>query len=90
MKTPSYLNDYICGSIQTSCPYFLNQYLSYNNLPSFVAAFASSITVVSEPHTFAQASKYVEWQKAMKEELDALMKNNTWSLVHLPHGKSTI
>jgi hypothetical protein len=34
-----------------------------------------------EPTSFAQASKYSHWQAAMQNEYDALMRNQTWSLV---------
>lgn len=34
-----------------------------------------------EPHTFAQASKYPTWVDAMKQEYQALMDQQTWSLV---------
>lgn len=60
-----------------------------HNSPSY-SSFVSAITVVPEPHSFKQASLYPEWQAAMKDELDALISNNTWSLVSLPPGKNPI
>ncbi|XP_075104963.1 uncharacterized protein LOC142179058 [Nicotiana tabacum] len=33
------------------------------------------------PTTFSQAKRYLEWQVSMHDELTALLKNNTWSLV---------
>lgn len=79
LKPPSYLNDCICGSVQTTCKYPLHHYLTYKNLPPTVASFGESIITIPELHTYAQASK-----------LDALHANNTWSIVHLPHGKTSI
>ncbi|CAL2279421.1 unnamed protein product [Prunus armeniaca] len=34
-----------------------------------------------EPSSYTQASKFPHWQEAMTEEYDALMRNQTWSLV---------
>ncbi|KAL0436217.1 UNVERIFIED_CONTAM: Retrovirus-related Pol polyprotein from transposon RE1 [Sesamum radiatum] len=44
----------------------------------------------NEPKTFSQAQKYVEWQRAMKEEIEALEKNRTWDITPLPTGKRAI
>jgi len=32
----------------------------------------------------------MEWQKAIREEFDSLMKNKTWELVKLPKDQKTI
>ncbi|CAN1345150.1 Retrovirus-related Pol polyprotein from transposon TNT 1-94 [Linum perenne] len=37
-----------------------------------------------EPSTFNQAIKHTCWQIAMQDEYNALMRNNTWSLVACP------
>lgn len=39
-----------------------------------------------EPTTFKQTVVHPKWQADMKEELNALKYNNTWSLVSLPVG----
>ncbi|KAI5343744.1 hypothetical protein L3X38_011620 [Prunus dulcis] len=49
-------------------------------LPHGLSATCSDPTSI-EPTSFTQASKYSHWQDAMKDEYDALMKNQTWSLV---------
>lgn len=43
-----------------------------------------------EPTTFKQTVVHPKWQADMKEELNALKYNNTWSLVSLPVGKRAI
>ena len=45
---------------------------------------------IAEPSNFYEASKSSEWKEAMKEEYESIIKNNTWDLVKLPHGKQPI
>jgi hypothetical protein len=49
-----------------------------------------ALATLHEPHSFCEASINPLWQAAMKEELDALHKNNTWDLVDLPPRKSVV
>nr|GEV52425.1 nucleotide-binding, alpha-beta plait [Tanacetum cinerariifolium] len=39
-------------------------------------------TTITEPTSFIVANNSLKWRQAMKEDYDALMKNETWSLVH--------
>ena len=39
-----------------------------------------------EPTGYAEAKGDPAWQAAMKQELQAVEKNKTWELVHLPAG----
>lgn len=48
------------------------------------------LVVTQEPSSFEEATKIIEWQKAMDEEMDALEKNKTWELVDLPFGKEVV
>ncbi|KAK4409255.1 Retrovirus-related Pol polyprotein from transposon RE1 [Sesamum angolense] len=50
----------------------------------------TALSTVHEPKHFLQAKGCSEWEKAMKEELDALERNNTWEIVDLPPGKKPI
>ena len=43
-----------------------------------------------EPKFVEQALQDPKWIVAMKDEFDALERNNTWSLVPLPQNRSTI
>jgi hypothetical protein len=44
----------------------------------------------SEPFTFFEASKHQVWKDAMNEEYDSILKNNVWTVVPRPHGKSVV
>ena len=37
-----------------------------------------------------QGGTQIKWEHAMKEEMDSLLKNQTWSLVELPEGKKAL
>lgn len=43
-----------------------------------------------QPSSYREAAIYEAWIKAMKTELDAIERNNTWYLVDLPTGKKLI
>lgn len=45
---------------------------------------------VAEPSRFEEASQEDVWCDAMKDELAAIEKNETWELVDLPNGKNAI
>lgn len=39
-----------------------------------------------EPRSFAETQHDQAWQVAMREEMDSIEQNGTWSLAKLPHG----
>jgi len=51
--------------------------------PNFYG-FSSTLSTISVPTCYSQASKHECWQKAMEEELLALKENNTWDIVSCP------
>ncbi|XP_039118268.1 uncharacterized protein LOC120254187 [Dioscorea cayenensis subsp. rotundata] len=44
----------------------------------------------SDPTNYATASKFKEWDQAMKEEIHFIIKNNTWELTTLPKRKQAV
>lgn len=53
----------------------------------------ASAYVCDEPETYEEALASDEsssWMEAMKEKIDSLAKNNTWTLVPLPQGRVAI
>lgn len=45
---------------------------------------------IDEPINYSQAAKGSEWKRAMKLEMEAVEKNNTWELTSLPPGRKAI
>ncbi|KAJ8499382.1 hypothetical protein OPV22_009934 [Ensete ventricosum] len=45
---------------------------------------------ISDPISFEEAVEKEEWQKAMKEEIKSIEKNETWELMDLPKEKKAI
>jgi hypothetical protein len=51
------------------------------------------LTDGGEPENFGEAQRVdskLEWESAMTEEMDSLMKNQTWDLVRLPAGRKAL
>jgi Reverse transcriptase (RNA-dependent DNA polymerase) len=70
--------------------YPIQDSISYNNISHQYRVFLSQITNQSEPTTFEEAKTSSVWCKAMKEELQALEKNNTWELIPLSKNKKPV
>nr|GEU70853.1 ribonuclease H-like domain-containing protein [Tanacetum cinerariifolium] len=43
-----------------------------------------------EPKSFFEASKYPHWTDVMNQEMDALLKNDTWEIIKLHKGRKAI
>ena len=59
--------------------------MSHVNFALMAKAFSND-----EPTSFSDAIKNSKWKEAKEEEYSSIMKNNTWTLVELPHGKQAI
>ncbi|XP_040996193.1 uncharacterized mitochondrial protein AtMg00810-like [Juglans microcarpa x Juglans regia] len=70
-------------------PSFLQDYYC-SNVSSNATPLTSSNDGSKEPKSYKQAAKFPKWQKAMKNELEALEINKTWNLVTLPKTKQTL
>lgn len=76
-------NDYICNSVQTSSHWC--NLVSSSCLPNSHHYFLSNVT--TGPVFYIETSTHAHLIHAMQHELDALAKNNTWTVVPLPQGK---
>ena len=62
--------------------YETSRYADYN--------FALLSCAYVEPFSFNETCYNELWMQAMEDEIAQIHKNDTWVLVNLPHGKSTI
>jgi hypothetical protein len=88
---PAYLKDFVCTSstishdpISSGIAHPISHFHSLHHLSSSHKAFSVSLSHTTEPKTYDEACKSQDWIDAMNTELDALAKNQTWSLVDLP------
>lgn len=49
-----------------------------------------SITYITEPTSYSQATLHPGWQEAMAKELEALETNKTWEVISLPIRKKAL
>ncbi|KAM2495642.1 hypothetical protein ACFX1W_035605 [Malus domestica] len=70
--------------------YPLANYLTYHRFSTAQQSFLAHITQHVEPRSYKEAAHFPHWQAAMASELEALEANRTWSLTHLPRGKTPI
>ncbi|WVZ10350.1 hypothetical protein V8G54_014880 [Vigna mungo] len=94
-KPPAYLSDYDCSplsfaNISFCTRYPLQSYLSYSNCSNSHTVFCMSLSAIIEPTSFKEACQHDHWQQAMLAEIQALEKNQTWSLIRLPPKKKVV
>ncbi|BBH01663.1 transposable element gene [Prunus dulcis] len=53
-------------------------------------AFVHQLSAIHIPTKVAEAFKYHKWVQAIKKEMKALEKNQTWTLKILPRRKKTV
>jgi hypothetical protein len=64
--------------------------LSYENVTKEYKAYLTSIGKENEPNNFEEALSKPVWCNAMRDELMALEKNQTWVVVPLPNRKKPV
>ena len=82
------LHDSKLDAPMSSCTCSGSQHVSY--VLDCYALAVSSLCNEEELVTFNEAQNSENWLAAMQIEYDAIMKNDTWSLVDLPVGKKAI
>ncbi|KAJ4796184.1 Retroelement pol polyprotein-like [Rhynchospora pubera] len=102
-KPPAHLQDYICYTAfcdpskahpttidSSGSLYPIAQYLNYNKFSVAHRIFLAAVTAGREPHHFGEAIKDANWRNAMQSEIDALERNETWTIEDLPPTKTAI
>jgi hypothetical protein len=70
--------------------YPIQNFISYDQISAKHKAFLTSLSQQEEPKHFQEALSQPVWCEAMKEELRALEKNNTWVIMSLPKDKKPV
>ncbi|GJR12265.1 ribonuclease H-like domain-containing protein [Tanacetum coccineum] len=83
-KMPAKFNDYVVNS---SKKYGLEKYVTYTNLNTSNYRFSTNLNKSSEPTSYFEAVKNPNWIEAMNNEIEALNRNNTWTVCDLPMGR---
>ena len=68
----------------------INRYVSYSRLSPNYKAFLADLDTVKIPKNIEEALSDPKWRKAVEYELQALQKNETWSIVQFPKGTRTV
>ncbi|XP_010242510.1 PREDICTED: uncharacterized protein LOC104586844 [Nelumbo nucifera] len=103
-RTPNYLQDFVthsahcldpsvvspASSQSSGIPYPITHYVTYDNFSVKHRHFLASITAGREPTRFFEAMTDARWREAMRQEIQALEDNGTWTLEDLPPGKKAI
>ncbi|XP_074266135.1 uncharacterized protein LOC141588601 [Silene latifolia] len=99
----SQLRGYVLGIAQTpssrspspppsssGTPYSLANYIDCNSFSEKHRHFLAAITSNVGPPTFKEAIRDEKWCAAMKEEIEALERNEPWELTDLPTDKKPL
>ncbi|GJW89514.1 putative RNA-directed DNA polymerase [Tanacetum coccineum] len=86
-KLPAKLNDYV---VDSKLKYGLEKHVSYAKLNTVNHCFATTLNKSVEPTSYYEVTKDPKWIEAMNEEIDALYRNYTWTIVDLPRGRKAI
>jgi hypothetical protein len=65
-------------------------YMSTRRLSEPLRAFVHVLSSVQVPTRIQEALSKPKWTQAIKEEMEALLKNDTWTLIPLPEGKKAV
>jgi hypothetical protein len=70
--------------------YPIANYMSTKRLSEPLRGFVHVLSSIQVPAGIQEALSNPKWTQAIKEEIEALLKNDTWTLVPLPEGKKAV
>ncbi|GJS97878.1 ribonuclease H-like domain-containing protein [Tanacetum coccineum] len=80
-------NDFV---VDSKVKYGIEKYVGYSKLNTENYCFVTQLNKNHEPNSFLEASKYPHWTDSMNQEMNALLRNETWEIVELPKGRKVI
>ncbi|GKF25687.1 ribonuclease H-like domain-containing protein, partial [Tanacetum coccineum] len=86
-KMPVKFNDYV---VESNVKYGLEKHVNYSKLDFVNFCFATTLKKSTKPKTYYEAIKDNNWIEAMNNEIEALNRNNTWTITVLPAGRKLI
>ena len=78
------------GTRSTCNPHSVYNFLSSHHLSLPYFAFVSTLSSVFTPKSTSEALFHSGWKQTMVEEIDTLHSNDTWELVTLLPGRSSV
>ncbi|KAJ0887750.1 putative RNA-directed DNA polymerase [Helianthus annuus] len=84
---PKRFEDYVLSG---NAKYSIDKTVNYACLSKENFSFVSLLNKTLEPTCYDEAAKDPRWVEAMNKEMEALFRNNTWTLVDLPPGRKPI
>ncbi|GKA72735.1 ribonuclease H-like domain-containing protein [Tanacetum coccineum] len=70
--------------------YGLEKYVTYANLSRSNFCFSTTLNKTTEPTTYDEAIRNPKWIESMNNEIEALLRNNTWTVCDLPKGRKPV
>ncbi|GKA58572.1 ribonuclease H-like domain-containing protein [Tanacetum coccineum] len=68
----------------------IEKHVNYSKLNSVNYCFATTLNKSVEPSTYYDVVKDAGWVEAMNNEIEALIRKNTWTITDLPIGRKAI
>ncbi|GKB79320.1 ribonuclease H-like domain-containing protein, partial [Tanacetum coccineum] len=82
-------NDFVATQNE-EVKYGLEKYVSYSKLNTNFFCFITQLNKTREPKTYFEASKYSHWIDAMNQEMNAFLRNGTWSSGEIDRYKARL
>ncbi|KAF5754617.1 putative RNA-directed DNA polymerase [Helianthus annuus] len=84
---PNKFSDFV---VEGKVKYGIEKVVNYANLSVDNMCLVTSLNKSVEPCSYNEAVKDSRWIEAMNNEMEALLRNNTWEVVDLPKGRKPI
>ncbi|GKC41214.1 putative RNA-directed DNA polymerase [Tanacetum coccineum] len=84
---PSKLKDYV---VDGKVKYGINTVINYSNLSCENFSFTTNLNKTYDLKSYKEVVLDSKWVEAMNNEIEALNRNKTWTIVELPKGRKPI